>query len=197
LANGELAGARKTRSQPKPRCPALNNSKKSPAALRTRIRANEEYSPMDICSAAPRMAQSFEEDIIEARGGWLYRRVVASAEAQGQRDRAHFGRDRTRKLQARRLTAGDYASVFLDRAFDLPEPAPGYEFAVVVMRQWLWLFVEVPRGLTDRLSEMSDRQIISSQSGEVKELLRLFVEESFEDAAYFLSLLQPGVEARL
>jgi hypothetical protein len=66
------------------------------------------------------------------------------------------------------------------------------------MRQWLWLFVEVPRGLADRLSEMSDLQIISSQSGEVKELLRLFVEESLEeDAAYFLSLLHSGAEARL
>jgi hypothetical protein len=76
---------------------------------------------MDICSAAPRMAQCFEEDLIEARG-WLYRRVVASAEAQDQRDRAHFSRDRTRKLQARRVTAGDYASVFSTELLICPSP---------------------------------------------------------------------------
>jgi hypothetical protein len=131
---------------------------------------------------APHTAQSAGAVTAER----LSARVEAAAEAQAARDWSALA-SRGRRFLARPLTAGDYADVFLDPTFALPNPSPGYEHAVIVLKDCgMRLFVEVPSALAHRLPEMNDQEIIDGQMGQVKQVMKFVVDNKLDDALYLI-----------
>jgi hypothetical protein len=136
-------------------------------------------------NGAPSAAQSIGA-AIECQTDPLRLRLEAAATAQELHDRATLAGSGG-KFLARPLTAGDYADVFLVPTITLPDPAPGYEYAVIVLKGCgMRLFVEVPWALAHRLPEMDDQEIIDGQMGQVKQALQLIADNKLDDALYLI-----------